>query len=216
MAVAGAAALWTMTAHAQEPVDPPAAEAQARSRPLRGLAVGVGLDKIATTSARASNPWAGRFAYRLPPIDGWAPALIFGWFDTEIDGTQFGRDEHIGQLQVRPVMAGVRYTWLRDPWSHDVAAAAGVSFSDFDLDGDVAARLGAESGRILADASTSVAYKVQATTWYDLTDRVAIRGAVGVFVCRPQVTVTSGGTSRRFTQPATSLQLGASIVYRIF
>ena len=139
----------------------------------------------------------------------------FGWFDTGIDGDQFGGDRRIGQLQLRPVMLGARYTWVRDAISYDVAATAGWSFSDFDLDEAIAESL---RGRepIRADASTSIAWKIQGGIWYDYTDRIAFRGTVGYFHCTPEVTLTYGGQTRRFTQSANAIQLGASVVYRIF
>lgn len=180
------------------------------------VAVGPGLDKIITTSGQASNPWVWRFAFRLPQREGWSPAMIFGWFDTTVDGAQFGPEQAIGQLQIRPVMGGVRYTWIRDAWSYDVAAAAGPSFSGFDLAGSVARTLPRTTGAIRADANTSPAFTVQGSAWYDVTDKVAVRGSIGWFMCRPDVTVTASGVSRRFSQSANALQLGASVVYRIF
>lgn len=218
--------LLAAPALAQQPADPPAAsppeppkiEAPESDPPGRlpiGLAVGPGLDVIVPTSSAASVSVLPRLSIRFPAKAGWAPTLGFGWFDTRVESGQFGRVGPIGDLQLRPVMLGARYTWLRDAWSYDVSATTGVSFSDFDLDGAVAATFPAGT-RVRAEASTSLASKLQGGVWYDFNDRVSFRGTLGYFRCAPEVTVTLGDQSRRFKQPAHSLQFGAAVVYRLF
>lgn len=207
-------------AAAQDAPEPPAPKIRApepepRTNPLNGLAIGPGLDVIVPTSGRASVAVVPRLSLRFPSDGGWAPTVGFGWFDTTIDGTEFGRNARMGQLQLRPIMVGARYTWLRGVYSFDVAATAGPSFSDFDLDGDVARAVFAGQ-EVTAEASTSLATKVQGGVWYDYSDRVSLRGTVGYFRCAPEITVSAGGQGRRFTQPAHTIQLGASLVYRIF
>jgi hypothetical protein len=205
---------------AQEPAPAPApkiqaADPDARDNPLKGLAIGPGLDVIVPTSGSASVAVVPRLSIRLPSDGGWAPTVGFGWFDTAIDGDQFGRDERMGELQLRPIMIGARYTWLRGAYSFDVAATAGPSFTDFDLDGEVARTIFAGQ-EVTAEASTSLATKVQGGVWYDYNDRVSFRGTLGYFRCSPEITVSAGGQGRRFSQPAHAIQLGASVVYRIF
>ena len=203
---------------AQEPAPAPkiqAPESGSRTHLLKGLAIGPGLDVIAPTSGEASVAVVPRLSIRFPSDGGWAPTVGFGWFDTAIDGTEFGRDQRMGELQLRPIMVGARYSWLRGAYSFDVAATAGPSFSDFDLDGEVA-RTFFPGQQVTAEASTSLATKIQGGVWYDYSDRVAFRGTVGFFRCSPEITVTAGGQGRRFTQSANAIQFGASVVYRIF
>ena len=205
----------------QDPASPPdqAPKIQAPDNPARrlldGLAIGPGLDVIVPTNGRASVAAVPRLSIRFASGEGWAPTIGFGWFDTGIDGDQFGGRRRIGELQLRPVMLGARYTWVREPFSYDVSGTAGWSFSDFDLDGDVAETLRGQEP-IRAEADTSLAWKIQGGVWYDYTDRVAFRGTVGYFRCAPEITLTYGSQSRRFSQSANAIQLGASVVYRIF
>ena len=198
------------------PADPPRIQAPDPGRRIQiGLALGPGLDVVVPTNTAASMAWVPRLSIRFPPVAGWSPTVGFGWFDTEIEGAQFGRDEEMGDLQLRPIMLGARYTWLRGDYSLDLAATAGPSFSDFDVHGNVARRVfGAQEVR--AEANTSLATKLQGGVWYDYNDRVSLRGTVAYFRCAPEVTVTAGGQSRRFKQSANAIQLGASVVYRIF
>jgi hypothetical protein len=218
--------LLTTSALAQQPADPPAdppAEAPKIQAPdpdgpgrfQIGLALGPGLDVIVPTSGKASVAVLPRLSIRFPANAGWAPTVGFGWFDTDIESATLGRAGTVGELQLRPVMLGARYTWLRDALSYDVAATAGVSFSDFDLDGEFAATL-PPGTRVRAEANTSFASKVQGGVWYDYNDRVSFRGTMSYFRCAPEVTVTLGSDSRRFKQPAHALLFGASVVYRIF
>jgi len=206
----------------QDPPAPATAEApkiQAPDNPTRrllgGLAIGPGLDVVVPTSGRASVAAVPRLSIRFASREGWSPTIGFGWFDTGIEGDQFGGTRRIGTLQIRPVMLGARYTWVRDAFSYDVAGTTGWSFSDFDLDGDVAQTLRGQEP-IRAEADTSLAWKLQGGVWYDYTDRVAFRGTVAFFRCAPEITLTYGGQSRRFSQSASAVQLGASVVYRIF
>ena len=203
--------------------EPPAAEApkiqapdDSRSRRLLdGLAIGPGVDVVAPTNGRASVAVVPRLSIRFATEEGWAPTVGFGWFDTGIDGDQFGPSRRIGTLQLRPVMLGARYTWVREALSYAVAATAGLSFSDFDLDETVAESLRGQEP-IRAEADTSLAWKIQGGLWYDYTDRVAFRGTISYFRCAPEVTLTYGGQSRRFSQSSNAILLGASVVYRIF
>ena len=199
------------------PVDAPKIQApDPDARRLQiGLALGPGIDLVHTTSGRVGTAWVPRLSIRFPAREGWSPTVGFGWFDAGVDGDQFGRLQHIGEIQLRPVMVGARYTWVRDAWSYDVAATAGLSFSDFDLDGAVARTLLVRDP-VLAEANTSLATKLQGGVWYDVNERVSLRGTLGIFRCEPEVTVTAGGVSRRFKQSANAVQLGASVVYRLF
>lgn len=225
-AVALAVLLLAVPTSAQPPTEAPP-DAPAESPKLQapdpdtpgrfqiGVAVGPGLELVVPTSGEASVAVLPRLSIRFPASAGWAPTVGFGWFDTRIENGQFGRVGPIGDLQLRPVMVGARYTWVRDAWSYDVSATAGVSFSDFDLDGAIAAALPAGT-RVRAEADTSLASKVQGGVWYDYNDRVSFRGTVGYFRCAPEVTVTLGNEARRFTQAAHALQFGAALVYRLF
>ena len=96
---------------AQEPAPAPKIQApdpDPRENPLRGLAIGPGLDVIVPTSDKASIAVVPRLSIRLPSDGGWAPTVGFGWFDTAIDGDEFGRDERMCELQLRPIMDGAR------------------------------------------------------------------------------------------------------------
>lgn len=217
-------ALWSAPARAQEtpPPDPPPQEAPKitsvqRQRFWTGLSVGVGWEKVVTTSGHASNPFPYRFLFRNPSKSGWAITPMFGWFGSEIDAVAFGRPEtSLGKLTVRPVMVGVRRTWVRHPMSYDVAAVAGPSFNSFKVADEARPLLGLGSGSVSSDANVSFAWRLQVSTWHDFTERVAIRGSVAYAWNQTEITFNGGTSGRRISQNANSAQVGFGVVYRIF
>lgn len=210
-------------ARAQDPAPDPAAQEQPkitsvqRQRFWTGLSVGAGFEKVITTSGRASNPFPYRFLFRTPARSGWAFSPMFGWFGSDIDADSLGSaGTPLGTLKVRPVLVGVRRTWVDEPMSYDVAVAAGPSFNGFSVSDRAVPLLASPGGEVNADANVSVAWRVQASAWHDFTERVALRGSVAFAWNRPEITFTSGTAGRRVTESANSIQLGIGLSYRIF
>jgi hypothetical protein len=145
------------------PTDPPVPAPVAiraepgQKRPWVGVSVGVGWEKVMTTSGHASNPFPYRFLFRTPLKTGWSPAPMFGWFRSELDAVALGApDTPMGRVTVRPVLMGIRHTWVRDTLSYDVAAAAGASFNGFSVNDAVRPLLGLGPGA-MAPAAERVA-----------------------------------------------------------
>lgn len=217
--------LWLMVVapvYAQEPPPPPPEEAPKitsvqRQRFWTGLSVGIGWEKVFTTSGSVSNPFPYRFMFRNPAKSGWAITPMLGWFGADVDATEFDRpDTDLGRLTVRPIMAGVRRTWVRNTMSYDVAAAAGPSFNSFKVAAGAGPLTGLGGGSVSSDANVSLAWRLQGTAWHDFTDKVAVRGSIAYAWNQPEVTFTSGATGRRISQDASSVQLGFGVVYRLF
>jgi hypothetical protein len=224
MAVAMAWLLGGSPALAQDtPPEPPPQQAPApaevpRQRFWTGLSVGVGWEKVFTTSGQASNPFPYRFLFRNPTKSGWAITPMFGWFSSDIDAVAFERPEAaLGRMTVRPILVGVRRTWVLHPMSYDVAAVAGPSFNSFKLDAEAGPLVGAGSGSVTSDANVSLSWRLQASTWHDFNDKVAIRGSIAYAWNQVEVTFDGAASDRhRITQNANSVQLGFGVVYRIF
>lgn len=54
--------------------------------------------------------------------DGWGPDLGFGWFGADLAGPLDGH------INVRPLLAGVGYTWVRGKFRTHLAAVTGPAF----------------------------------------------------------------------------------------
>ncbi len=216
--------VWSGTASAQEapPPDPPPQEAPKitavpRQRFWTGLSVGAGWEKVVTTSGHASNPFPYRFLFRTPSKSGWAVTPLFGWFASDLDAVALGSPATgMGKLTVRPLLVGVRRTWVRHPLSFDVAAAAGPSFNSFKISAEAQPLLGLGSGPVSSEANVSFAWRLQASTWHDFTERFALRGSISYAWNQPEITFDSGSSVRRITENANSVQFGIGLAYRIF
>ncbi len=199
------------------PQDAPKITSVQRQRFWTGLSLGLGWEKVVTTSGHASNPFPYRFLFRNPSKSGWAVTPMFGWFGSDIDAVALGRPQaSLGRLTVRPVLVGVRRTWVLEPMSYDVALAAGPSFNSFEVADDVGPLLGVNRGSVTADANVSFAWRLQGSTWYDFNDRVAVRGSIAYARNQVEVAFDTSTTSRRLEQNANSVQFGFGLVYRIF
>lgn len=217
------ALLSASPARAQDtPPDPPPQEAPKissvqRQRPWTGLSIGAGWEKVMTTSGHASNPFPYRFLFRTPSRSGWAITPMFGWFSSDIDAVPLGSPTTpMGKLTVRPVLGGVRRTWVRHPLSFDLAAAAGPSFNSFKVADEARPLLGLGSGAASSSANVSFAWRVQVSTWHDFTERFALRGSIAYAANQAEITFTSGTAGRRVSQNANSFQIGIGAAYRLF
>ena len=148
-----------------------------RQRFWTGLSVGVGWEKVVTTSGHASNPFPYRFLFRTPRRAGGRSRRCSAGSAATSTRSPSAATAPLGKLTVRPVMVGIRRTWVRDTMSYDSRRVAGPSFNSFKLSprrrdhcSDWAPAASS------SDANVSFAWRLQASTWHDFTDRVAIRG----------------------------------------
>jgi len=74
----------------------------------------------------------GFFSFR--PKAGWGPAFGLSWFRSGIRVPVNGSSQNIGTLRVRPIMAGIGYTWVRGHTSVRLKAVGGYAFTSARLD----------------------------------------------------------------------------------
>ena len=104
-------------------------------------------------------------------------------------------DGAVGRLRLRPLMAGVSYTWIAGKLSVSPRLIAGYSFNRF---------RGAES----VSARDSFVSKAELQIWRDLSSRVGVLGSIGYLFARPEV------SGRTVNADAVRAQVG--IAYAIF
>ncbi len=140
--------------------------------------------------------------------DGWAPAVAFNWFTTEVTTSSLFAAR--GDLAIRPVMAGVSYTVARGTLSTSLALVGGYSFNR------IAAIADTRSQGIDLRVADSAAWAPIATAALDLTKRLGLVTQIGYVVARPTVTVRTVDRVDRSRWKADSLVLQIGAVVGLF
>jgi hypothetical protein len=211
------AALWVAPLLALT-VHVPEASAQVDNRLAVGLSV---TSRIASSSGAGGSADVGfelRLAHERP---GWGPEVsFFSWFNTDVQQpvTGPGRPSELGQLRIRPIMAGWGYTWTRGRTTVTADVLGGFAFNSFDLSeaaaNDLQARLGATG--LQTSASNTFVVKPEAQMWYDLNDRFGIKVSGGYLVARPSVTIASSLGDDTRSVRADSFLITVGVVYSLF
>jgi len=185
----------------------------------------VGLDYIVRTSDRASTEdyaqgqlgpgllW--RFGNGKP---GWGFHWGLNWYAVKIERPIGGNVVELGELHVRPIMAGYGYTRIVRRTTVTAAVLGGYAFGSIAVEPRAfdayRAATGAQS--VTGGASNTFALKPEIGAWYDLTRKIGVNVNAGYMIARPDVTMsTSVGIDRR-TARADQFILRIGAVYSIF
>ena len=145
-----------------------------------------------------------RSGVRLRPLlrarndPGLRPAFGLNWVTLDFPSASGRPDEIAGRLRLRPLLAGVSYTWITSQLSISPRVFGGYSFN----------RFRSEGGAPAASASNGFVGKVELQLFHDLTPRVGILGSIGYLVGRPEV---AGRTLK-----VDDLRLQVGVAYAIY
>ena len=192
------------------------ARAQTDSR----LAVGISVTARAASSSDASGSANLGFELRLGDGErGWSwQNSFFGWFDTGVHQSVATRVVGLGQLRVRPIMAGYGYTWIHRRAAITADVVGGYSLNSFTLApaalADYSQRLGAT--HVDSKATNSFVVKPEMQVWYDLNPRFGLKLSGGYLIARPSIVITSslGEDIRPVRADAFLVTIG--LVYSLF
>lgn len=146
---------------------------------------------------------------------GWGPAIGLGWYASVLDGPLGAASGEYARITVRPIMAGVGYTWHVGRWSYEAAMTAGYSFNRVEvLDGARLAFPG--TSNVVADISNSIAVRPRLRAWYDISDRVSWMVGTGISVTNPELTFRSGSTTIVKDLGRVAWQIDSGLAFRIF
>lgn len=193
------------------------AEAQLTSANAR-FSVGLAVDRLVTVDGDASDAWGIGPIFRIgPDRGGWGPSFGLGWFDTRLPASVGGVTGEFAEVEVRPVMAGLGYTFRRGPWSYELGVAAGWTFNSAKVL-PAAERYFADAspGAIELEVSNGLAVRPRLRVYYDTPSRVALMGAVGVVFADPEVRMRAGTQSLTIDRNLTSLTIEGGIVFALF
>lgn len=126
---------------------------------------------------------AGRalgFNFGLAPEHGLGLTLGFGWYTADLTLSGVSDDAEVGDLRVRPLMAGVGYTWVKGRVATGVSINAGVSFNSIRLNDQYRSFFGPGT-EVRVDASNSFAARPQLRVEYAVARKVGIFSSAGYF-----------------------------------
>jgi hypothetical protein len=195
------------------------AAADAQAQTVNRFALGPNVtSQIAPDADSRGNTHIG-LQWRIGHGDeGWGWKYGLNWYSTRIDGLVAGRTLEIGELHVRPIMAGYGYTRVLRKTAVSANLLAGYAFGGFSLDAGARALYRAIDGTQDVDthAGNTFVLKPEISAWRDLSRKVGLHAGVGYMVARPELSVaTAAGLERRRVR-ADMLQLKIGAVYSIF
>jgi hypothetical protein len=116
----------------------------------------------------------------LAPAPGLAPTMGFGWYRADLTLSRVSGDVEVGDLRIRPLMAGIGYTWVKGRVATGVSINAGISFNSIRLNDQYRSFFGPGT-EVRVDASNSFAVRPQLRVEYAVARKVGVYSSVGYF-----------------------------------
>ena len=116
----------------------------------------------------------------LAPAPGFGPTLGFGWYRGDLTLSGVSGSAEVGDLRVRPLMAGVGYTWVRGRLATGVSINLGISFNSIRLNDQYRGFFGPGT-EVRVDSSNSFAARPQLRFEYSVARKVGIYTSLGYF-----------------------------------
>ena len=193
----------------------PAARAQSEGR----FALGASITAPAPTDSDVRGESQPGLLWRIGhDTPGWGWQMGLTWFATNADRQVGSGSLDLGEIKVRPFMAGYGYSWVMGRTTIIADGLAGYALTSITMtpaESDAyGARIGA--GSVAANVSNAFVAKPEVSFWYDASKKVGLNVTAGYIVARPNVTVssTAGQDRRRVHADVFVVTVGA--VYSIF
>ena len=156
------------------------ASAQAIPEIVRRAGIGGSVGEVFPFDEDVTAGLAAGVNFGLAPANGLGPTIGLGWYEGDVTLSRISGDVEVGRLRVRPLMAGVGYTWVTGRVATGVSINAGISFNSIRLDDRYRAFFGAGSD-VRADASNSFAARPQVRIEYAVARKVGVYSSLGYF-----------------------------------
>jgi hypothetical protein len=156
------------------------ASAQMIANMVKRVGIGGSVGSIFTFDDDVSNGVAFGFNAGLAPAPGFGPTLGFGWYQQDLTLSRASGDREVGRLRVRPLMAGVGYSWVKDRVAIGASVNAGISFNSIRLDDQYRTFFGPGT-EVRVDASNSFAVRPQLRVEYSVARKVGVYTSAGYF-----------------------------------
>jgi hypothetical protein len=116
----------------------------------------------------------------LAPAPGLGPTIGFGWYQADLTLPAVSGSAEVGRLRVRPLMAGVGYTWVRGRAAAGVSINAGISFNSIRLNDRYRTFFG-PGAEVRVEASNSFAIRPQLKVEYSVAPKFGVFSSLGYF-----------------------------------
>jgi hypothetical protein len=120
------------------------------------------------------------FNFGLAPEQGLGFTLGFGWYTGDLILSRVSGDREVGDLRIRPFMAGVGYTWVKGKLATGVSINAGISFNSIKLSDQYRTFFGPGT-EVRVDSSNSFAARPQLRVEYAVAKKVGVFSSAGYF-----------------------------------
>jgi hypothetical protein len=191
------------------PPAPPSDDISESPGDRRLLAVGVSLGWSEPRGGLRGGGMGVGPLIRLGSGRGLGPSLALGWYRVSLPETAEGASR--SRIRVRPLMAGVGYTFASDRLSFAPSLVAGWSFNDV----TVLATSG-QVGRLVVGVGNSFVWRPGVSMWIDANRRVAVNLSGGYAVTRMPITFLENGQLLQSHLRADTTILHAGVAYKLF
>jgi hypothetical protein len=123
------------------------------------------------------------FNFGLAPEPGFSPTLGFGWYTADLTTAGVSGNTEVGDLRVRPLMAGIGYAWVKGRFATGVSINAGISFNSIRLNDQFRSFFGAGT-EVRIDASNSFAVRPQLRVEYAVARKAGVFSSAGYFLTK--------------------------------
>lgn len=149
---------------------------------------------------------------------GWGFHWGLNWYAVDIDRPIGGQATELGELKIRPFMAGYGYTYsMTRRFNITADALGGYALGSIDLTPTAVDayrnRLGAQSAT--AKSTNTFVVKPEIGAWYDVNNKVGLNVNFGYMMARPDIIVSSTAGPDRRKVRADQFIIKAGIVYSI-
>jgi hypothetical protein len=192
------------------------------ARNLTRLMVGVDLKETVAIGEGTANRFGVGFMWRwrsrTPRLDDrLAFAYRFGSYRTLVSSPALGQNMEVGDVRLRPIMAGAQYKMPRGKWTWSVGATVGWSINSLDTAASFRDQVMGQTGTDVAtDIHNSFAWSPRVKGWYDVNRRVSVMIESSYSYSRPMLTIRSGGVDQSHRLNADALLFKAGLVYGIW
>jgi hypothetical protein len=149
---------------------------------------------------------------------GWGFHWGLNWYAVKLERPIGGSVTELGELHIRPVMAGYGYTYKIRRYAITADVLGGYAIGSIKISDPASSAYQRTLGVAAAEANASntLVLKPEVGVWYDVTRKLYLNVNAGYMMARPDVEiVTSAGVDKR-TARADQFIIKVGMVYSLF